>query len=77
MTLSLLQHGGVVALGYDSATNERGYLVKLVNRTGASSVKGTLVSASTTADREVIKQTNEYDTLGVIQEAGVAEGSGR
>ena len=75
MTLSLLQHGGVVALGYDSATNERGYLVKLVNRTGASSVKGTLVSASTTADREVIKQTNEYDTLGVIQEAGVAEGS--
>ena len=75
MTLSLVQHGGVVALGYDSATNERGYLIKLVNRTGASSVKGTLVSCSTSADREVIKQANEYDTIGVVQEGGVAEGS--
>ena len=75
MTISLLQQGGVVSLGYDSATNERGFLVKLINRTGATSVKGTLVSCSTSADREVVKQANEYDTVGVIQEAGIAEGS--
>lgn len=75
MTLSTLEHGDVVAIGYDSSTNERGFLLKMVNRTGGSSVKGTLVSASTAADREVIKQTNEYDTLGVVQEPGIAEGS--
>lgn len=75
MAISLLEHGDVVALGYDSATNERGYLIKMINRTGASSVKGLLVSCSTATDREVIKQANEYDTIGVIEEAGVAEGS--
>jgi len=75
MSLSIVSHGGVVALGYDSATNERGYLVKMINRTGHSSVKGELVSCSTAADREVILQANEYDTVGVVEEAGVAEGS--
>ena len=75
MAIALSQVGGVVALGYDSATNERGFLVKMINRTGGASVKGTLVAASTSADREAIKQANEYDTVGVVQEAGVAEGS--
>jgi hypothetical protein len=75
MSLSIVSQGGVVALGYDSATNERGYLIKMINRTGHTSVKGELVSCSTTADREVILQTNEYDTVGVVQEAGIAEGS--
>lgn len=72
-----LQYVGTskAAFGFDSATGERGFLVKLVNRTGASSVKGLLVSPSTTADQEVVKQANEYDTIGVIQESGVAEGS--
>jgi hypothetical protein len=75
MTLSAAIHGGVSAIGYDSATNERGFLLKVTNRTGASSVKGLLVSASTTTDREAIKQANEFDCFGIIQEAGVAEGS--
>lgn len=75
MTISLLHIGNKVALGYDATTNERGMLVRFINRTGASSVKGTLVSCSTTADREVVKQANEYDTIAVVQEAGVAEGS--
>lgn len=75
MAISLLQQGGVIALGYDSATNERGYLVKMVNRTGHTSIKGELVSASTTADREAILQANEYDMFGVVQQAGVAEGA--
>jgi hypothetical protein len=75
MTISLLQQGGVVALGFDAATNERGFLVKMINRTGGASVKGTLLAASVSTDREVIKQANEYDTIAVVQESGVAEGS--
>lgn len=75
MAISLVMHGGVVALGYDSATNERGMLVKFINRTGGASVKGTLVALSPTADREVIKEANEFDCVGVVQEAGVAEAS--
>ena len=66
---------GEAALCVDSTTHERGFVVKMINRTGGVSVKGTLVSPSTTADREVIKQANEYDTIGVVQQAGVAEGA--
>jgi hypothetical protein len=76
MSLQYISDGsGRAAIGSDSATNERGLLIRGINRTGGNSVKGTLVSASTTADREFIKQANEYDTVGVVQEAGVAEGS--
>ena len=75
MAISLLEHGDVAAIGYDSATNERGFLIKMINRTGHSSVKGELVACSTSADREAILQSSEYDTIGVVQEASVAEGS--
>jgi hypothetical protein len=67
--------GGSATAHTDGTTGERGFLVKIVNRTGAASVKGTLVSCSTTADGEAIKQANEYDTIGVIYQAGIAEGS--
>jgi uncharacterized membrane protein len=63
------------AIGSDAATNERGFLVKFVNRTGHASVKGELVAASPSADNEVVLQSAEYDTIGVVQEAGIAEGS--
>lgn len=66
---------GKAGLGSDAVTGERGFLVKMVNRTGAASAKGTLVSASTTADGEAIKQANTYDVIGVVQQAGVAEGA--
>lgn len=76
MTLQIVSDGsGVVGIGSDSSTYERGFLFKAVNRTGATSVKGLLVSCSTSADREVIKQANEYDTIGVVQEDGVDEGN--
>ena len=67
--------GGVAALSYSEATNERGLLIKFINRTGHASVKGELVACSTATDREVILQANEYDTIAVVQQAGVAEGS--
>ncbi len=65
----------VVAIGSDTSTGERGLLVKMINRTGHASVKGEIVAASTATDKEVILQANEYDAIGVVQEAGVAEGS--
>lgn len=49
--------------------------VRLINRTGAPSVKGTLVSASNTHDMAVKLQANEYDTIGVIDQDGVPDGS--
>ena len=41
-------------------TPEGGYAVRLLNGTGVASVKGELVSASTTTDLTFIKQANEY-----------------
>jgi len=74
-----LQHiaiaGNEVAMGYDSSTGEAGIIIKLLNKTSVSTVKGTLVSASTGIDRAFILQANEYDTIGVVQEAGVPDGS--
>lgn len=72
--LNLIKIGDVVAIGYSSA-NERGFLNKIINRTGHTSVKGELISCSTSADREAILQANEYDTFGVVAESGVAQGS--
>ena len=75
MALTLLHIGNKVALGYDDATDERGFLTKAINRTTHTSVKGEVVSASPTTDKELILQANEYDALGVVAEAGIAEGS--
>lgn len=72
MALTLLHIGNKVALGYDDATGERGFLTKIVNGTGSASVKGTLVSVSTTADNKFVLQANEYDTMGIVAEAGIA-----
>ena len=68
-------YGSSVALAYDDSTDERGFQVRMVNRTGHASVKGELVSCSTSADKEAILQANEYDTVGAVAEAGIAEGS--
>jgi hypothetical protein len=76
MALALIAHGDkTVALGSDSATGERGFLCKMVNRTGKASVKGEIVGPSSTADREAVLEDTGFDPIGVIQEAGVAEGS--
>ena len=56
-------------------TPEGGVAVKLTNKTGAASVKGTLVSASTTTDNAFALQSNEFDCFGVVYEAGIADGS--
>lgn len=75
MSLLLAIVNGVEASGSDSATGARGTLTKGINRTGHTSVLGELVSLSTTADFEYILQANEFDTVAVVAEAGIAEGS--
>lgn len=75
MSLVTNHSGGVVAIGYDATTSERGFLTKMVNRTGHTSVKGEIISCSTTADNEAILQNNEYDAIGIVAEEGVTEGS--
>ena len=55
-------------------TKEGGYAVRLINNTGASSVKGTLVSASGSIDEGFILQANEFDTIGVVYENNIPDG---
>lgn len=67
-----------VRLHYDSITNERGFQVRMINQTGATSVKGNTVCPSPTVDNAVqLVQTAEsgLDAIGVIYEAGIAVGS--
>jgi hypothetical protein len=56
------------------STDEAGLQIKMINKTGAPSVKGNLVACSTATDKGFILQANEYDTIGVVDEAGVADG---
>jgi len=55
-------------------TPEGGIAVKMINDTGAPSIKGTLVNCSSSVDNGVTIETVEFDTIGVIYEDGVADG---
>ena len=53
-----------------------GIAVQMVNKTGAASVKGTVVVASGTTDNGcAIADTSADDVIGVIFDSGVADGS--
>lgn len=60
---------------YDPATGERGFQTRLTNKTGAVSVKGNLVSSSPDFDLSFDFQKNEFDTFGIVAEAGIPDGS--
>jgi hypothetical protein len=49
-------------------------MVQLINRTGSSSVKGTLVSAASGYDNAFVLQSNEFDTIGVVLTSGITDG---
>lgn len=58
-----------------SMSDEGGLLVRLTNKTGSASVKGTLVMASAgTDDAFDIMAADGYDCIGAVYEAGVADG---
>jgi len=75
MALQIQSIGGSVGLGYDAATGAGGPIRKVVNRTGHTSVLGEIVANSTSADKECVLCTSGYDAIGVVAEAGIAEGS--
>lgn len=54
---------------------EGGVLVKLVNRTGAISVKGSVLSISELHEASVTLQSAEFDAACIMYSAGVAEGA--
>lgn len=54
---------------------EGGLMIKLLNNTGSASVKGSLVSSSPSVDNSFVLQANEFDTIGVVYESGIANGA--
>jgi hypothetical protein len=55
-------------------TPEGGLAIRMLNKTGVASVKGTPVVASTTTDNAFSAQTNTYDTFGMVYEDGIVDG---
>ena len=51
-----------------------GIAIRMLNATGGASVKGTVVSVSGGTPGSVAAQTNEFDSIGVVAEAGIAAG---
>lgn len=56
-------------------TSEGGLAVKLINKTGSASVKGSVISASSTLDGAFTLQANEFDAMGIVYDNGIADGS--
>lgn len=73
--LHTIDIGGVTALGYDDVTGARGYLMRITNRTGTTSVLGSVVSNCPSEDNGACLQFNEFDAIGIVAESGIANGS--
>jgi hypothetical protein len=71
-----LQVNGSISAIKIKMTDEGGYCVKMTNKTGAASVKGTVVSASDTTDNAFkVNQIDGDMPIGIVYENGVADGS--
>lgn len=55
-------------------TPEGGYCIRMANRTGAASIKGTIVTASSAYDNAFALETNEFDAIGIVYEDGIPDG---
>jgi len=75
MALSVNHYKGVIGFGVDTATGARGMVQKMLNKTGGATVLGTVVSTSDATDKGFKAQSDEFDSIGVVAEAGVADGS--
>jgi hypothetical protein len=56
-------------------TPEGGLAVLLTNKTGAASVKGTVVTTGAVVDNSFEVQAAEYEAAGIVYDSGVADGS--
>ena len=56
-------------------TPEKGIAVKIVNKTGAASVKGMLVETNETTSGGFEELGDLYDCIGIVYESGIADGA--
>lgn len=56
-------------------TPEGGLAILMTNRTGAASVKGSVVTTSSAYDKAFSLQTEEFEAAGIVYDSGVADGS--
>ena len=52
-----------------------GIAIKMINGTGAPSIKGSVVAVSPTADGQFVLEGNEFDAIGVVAESGISHGA--
>jgi hypothetical protein len=58
------------------ATPEGGIAIRLINDTGAVSVKGTVLEPSSTVDNAIkLTDNNDVDPVGIMYENGIADGA--
>jgi hypothetical protein len=74
VSLDFLQIGQITERA--AITTGGGFALRLTNKTGGASVKGTLVQADTTTDNAFsVEGANGIDPIGVVAESGVPDGS--
>lgn len=66
--------GGIGDMARFRTTPEGGFATLMINATGATSIKGTLLRPSATVDFGVSVQDEEYDTMAVMWSDGVPNG---
>jgi len=72
---TLYYNGGNVGALRTMLTVEGGIAIKLTNKTGANSVKGSVVSASTALNYACMLQDHQVAAIGVVYEDGVPDGA--
>lgn len=73
--MPFMQIGDKMRIGHDPSTGERGTQMRLLNKTGAASVKGSLVESDNTVDQAFqLIPADDPDPIGIVYEAGVADG---
>lgn len=62
--------------GANGFTDDGGMYITLINKTGASTIKGQVVQADTVNDGSfVLSTTNSINPIGIVFESGIADGS--
>ena len=75
-SVSLEYLNSILGNSGNGISSDGGYYITLINKTGANSVKGTIVIASTTTDKAVqIAPIGSDNPIGVILEDGIADGN--
>jgi hypothetical protein len=66
---------GIVMMSKIAMNEFGGFMIRLTNKTGAASVKGSVVSLSAATPSAFVLQSNEFDAVGIVYEAGVSDGA--